>query len=126
MARLIDASVFIELKRQGCPLGDTVAEALNVPFALASITAAELLFGVERADTSERRRRSEFVETMLAELQVVPLDLAIARTHARLWAQLESNGARISPYDLIVAATAVARGYSVLTFNVREFERVPN
>lgn len=93
---------------------------------MASITVAELLFGVERADTEERRRRrSDFATAILAEIPVVPLDIEIARTVARLWAELESTGSRIGSYDLIVAATALVNGYDVLTFNVREFERVP-
>ena len=126
MARLIDSSVFIELERSGRQLGELLALAPDEAWAVASITVAELLVGAEKADSVERRRRRlDFVEAILTEFVVLPYDLPIARAHARLWAELELSGRRIGPYDLLVAATALVHGYDVLTFNMREFERVP-
>ncbi len=126
MARLIDTSVFIELERRGLPLGILVEGHLDESFAIASITASELLYGVERADTIVRRqRRSAFVEAVLATVTVFPFDLVVARVHAELWAELEGRGQRIGPYDLLVAASAIAHDYQVVTRNVREFERIP-
>lgn len=123
---MIDASVFIELERSGRSLSNLTGGAPAERFAIASITATELLFGVERANTPERwRRRSEFVEAVLASIPVFPLDFVIARTQARVWAELEVTGGRIGPYDLVVAATALVQGYDVLTFNTSEFERIP-
>ncbi len=58
MARLIDSSVFIDLERRGGTIGDLDAILLGEPFALASITASELLVGVHRADAGRRRGRS--------------------------------------------------------------------
>lgn len=86
MARLIDASVFIELERRGRRLSAITAGADGELHALASITAAELLYGVERADTSDRRRRrSDLVESVLQTVPVVPHDVQIARVQAQLW-----------------------------------------
>lgn len=62
---------------------------------------------------------------VLSSLRVFSLDVGVARVHAHLWAHLEGSGQRIGPYDMIVAATAIAHGYDVFTLNVREFERVP-
>jgi predicted nucleic acid-binding protein len=125
MARLIDTSVFIQLERRGLPLEMVVAGMIDESYALAAITAAELLYGVERADTSERlTKRTTFVEAMLSAVPVIPFDLPVARMHARIWARLDAAGRRVGPYDLLVAATALAIGYDVLTFNVSEFERV--
>jgi predicted nucleic acid-binding protein len=67
MALLIDARVFITLERRGLPLGALAAVAPDEPVALAVITASELLIGVWRADTVERRlRRQAFVEAVLS------------------------------------------------------------
>jgi predicted nucleic acid-binding protein len=88
---------------------------------LASITVAELLVGAEKADSVARRHRLAFVGTIVAAFPVLPLDVPVAR----LWAALEAVGGRIGPYDMVVAATALAHGYDVLTFNIREFARVP-
>ena len=60
--------------------------------AIASITAMELLVGVERADDAHRRRRGLHVEAVLASVPIVDYTLDVARTHARLAAQAMSFG----------------------------------
>ena len=93
---------------------------------LSVVSASELLHGVHRADTPHiRTRRSAFVEGLLAELPILPLDILTARTHARLWAELSHAGTPVGAHDLWVAATAVARGLTLLTRDARDFERVP-
>lgn len=95
-------------------------------FALASITASALLFGVYRADSKSRRfQRETFVNGILEQIPVIPFDLGVARTHAQIWAALAAEGQIIGAHDLIIAATALAHGYSVLTYNLRDFQRVP-
>jgi predicted nucleic acid-binding protein len=127
VARLIDASVLITLERQGDP-PDSVLESLSDdPTAIAAITASEMLTGVARSATpSQRAKREAFVEGILAGLPVVPFDVFVARVHAQLWADMASTGQRIGLHDLIIAATALAYGYDVVTENTREFERVPD
>src|SRR3712207_4935990 len=108
MARLIDSSALIALERQARPLRILLATAPDEPWAIAGITAAELLLGVERADSpSRRRRRAGFVEQVLAEVPVLPFDLLVARVHARISAQLLDAGRLIGAHDLLIAATAL-------------------
>jgi predicted nucleic acid-binding protein len=127
MGIVVDTGVFITVERQGRPwrevlLGETRGELLTI----AAITASELLAGVHRADTDERRlSREARVEEILSTVETLPFDLAVARVHAQLWANLVTSGQVIGPYDCMIAATAVAYGYSILTENVREFARIP-
>ncbi len=126
MAQLIDTSVLVTLERRGWPLSSLAATAPDEPVALASITASELLMGVYRANTPERQvRRRVFVEALLGRLPVLPFDLQVARQHAQLWAELVATGQLVGAHDLLIAATAMAHGYAVLTENAREFHRVP-
>lgn len=125
MALLIDTSVFIALERLGRPLSALASVAPDEPSALAAITASELLAGVNSADSIERRtRREAFVEALLDMLAVIPFDLLAARIHAQIWTQLTASGKIIGAHDLLIASTAIAHGYAVLTNNVREFHRV--
>lgn len=95
------------------------------PAFLAAITASELLHGVHRADgTARRARRQAFVEALLDLLPVVPFDLTAARVHAGLWAELRERGEVIGAHDLLIAATALAGGLTLVTHNVREFGRI--
>lgn len=126
MARLIDSSVFIDLERRGESIGKLDTILHGEPFALASITASELLVGVYRSDVDRHRERQlDFVETLLGQVPVLGFDLDTARTHAQLAAGMAATGQSIGANDLLIAATALTRGYSVLTHNLRHFQRVP-
>lgn len=126
MAILIDSSVFITVERRGFPPDFVLTLIRNEEGAMASVTASELLVGVHRADTSARRvRREAFVEAILVAIPVVPFDLGTARVHAQLSAQLAATGRPIGAHDLLIAATALAKGYRILTDNLRDFQRVP-
>lgn len=126
MAVLIDTSVLISWERRGLAATGVIAFVPNEPSAISSITALELLLGVHRANTVERRRRREaFVEDFFAKFQILPFELAAARVHARIGAALSATGRSIGANDLIIAATALAHGYDILTENPRDFARVP-
>ena len=96
------------------------------PFSISAITASELLTGIYLAESAERRaRREDFVEAMLEDVPILPVDVNVARVHAELWAHLSKAGQMTGAHDLLIAATALAHGDSVLTDNVRDFEKVP-
>jgi tRNA(fMet)-specific endonuclease VapC len=95
------------------------------PVAISSITASELLHGCDRArDAATRVRRSAFVDALLEAIPVVPFGLIEARRHAEIWADLAKRGKMIGAHDLIIAATALARGEGVATLNKLEFRHV--
>ena len=124
--QIIDPSVFIALERRRLSLSALADAIPDEPIVLSSMTASELIIGVHRADSPKRRsRREAFVEAILQAIPVVPFDLRAARTHARLFAELASVGQPIGAHDLIIAATAIANDFPVLTDNLRHFDRVP-
>ena len=126
MARLIDTSVFIEVERRGYSPEALPATVLAEPAFLSAVTVSELFVGVFRAATpAQRSHRQAFVEGILKRIPVVPFDLAVARVHARLAAEMRGTGQAIGAHDLLIAATAVAHGYAVLTHNLVDFDRVP-
>jgi tRNA(fMet)-specific endonuclease VapC len=123
---LIDASILIEHERGRIDLTDRLEGREDEEFFLSVVTASELLHGVHRArDAGVRARRSAFVEAALERFPLLPVDLATARAHARLWADLASAGISIGPHDLWLAASCVAHGLVMVTANLREFSRVP-
>lgn len=93
--------------------------------AAAAVTAAELLLGVELARGRRRASRRRFVEGLLDLLAVEPYDLAVARVHAELLAHVRRQGTPRGAHDLIVAATAAARGCPVVTLDRRGFADLP-
>ena len=126
MAALIDASVLIAAERGQLNLDDISARYAEEDFALSAVTASELLHGLYRARTAaQRHRRQAFVEGLLAQLPVIPFDLTVARVHASLWAGLSESGVVIGERDLMIGATAIAKGYSIATRDERSFPKIP-
>lgn len=58
-------------------------------------------------------------------MEPIPITESVARLHAAIWAQLEAAGEIIAAHDLWIAATSLTHGLTLVTRNVRDFERVP-
>ena len=126
MGILIDTNILIDFERGLLDISPYVKGREKEEFFLSVITASELLHGVFRAkDLDIRSRRSAFVEGILEQFPIIPINLATARIHSQLWANLESKGIMIGLHDLWLAATCVSNGYTLVTSNLRELERVP-
>lgn len=93
--------------------------------AIAAITVAELLVGVELADRSYRQQRSRFVEAILTTLPVEDYDLETARAHASVLAHARRTGRPRGAHDLLIAATALARQRTVVTADAGGFDDLP-
>jgi predicted nucleic acid-binding protein len=123
---LIDSSVLIAWERDRLNLESRLADYAEEEFAISAITASELLHGVHRATTPARRsQREAFVEGLLSRLPVVSFDLVTARIHARLSAELAAKGTLVGPHDLLIAATAMAKGHKVASRDERSFPNIP-
>jgi tRNA(fMet)-specific endonuclease VapC len=126
MGALIDSSILIAAERGTLDLAAVERDYSEVEFALSVITASELLHGVHRADTEARRtRREAWVETILSRFPIISFDMLCARAHARLCSQLVSQGLCVGAHDLLIAATAIARGMELVTRDERSFARIP-
>jgi predicted nucleic acid-binding protein len=123
---VLDTSVLVAAER-----GDFVMPAFletlgEEAVAIAAVSAAELMFGVERTrSVPQRIRRSAFVDALLAVVPVIPFGLLEARRQGQLWAELDRARTTLGPHDLAVAATALAHDHAVATMHAAEFERVP-
>ncbi len=122
---VVDTSVLVATERGRIPLDTLHQIRPGARPVVSAITVSELLHGYHRAQPESRRlSRERFIAALLSELEVLPLDLAVAREHARIWAGLAEQGEIIGPYDLIIAATAVAYKSPLATLNFREFQKV--
>jgi tRNA(fMet)-specific endonuclease VapC len=124
MARrvILDTGTLIAIERGKLDI-DAVLGADDA--AIASVTAMELLVGVERADEARKQARSIRVEAVLASLPIEDYTLSVARIHARLAVQAMSTGKQRSAYDLMIAATAAATNRILLTTNAKaEFNQL--
>lgn len=124
MARLIlDTTVLIDAERTGGSLNRLIADHDDV--AIAAVTAAELLVGVELADGARRSLRATFVRSVLDTVPIEDYDVQVAHAHASLLAHVRRSGRPRGAHDLIIAATAVARDRLVVSADATAFAGLP-
>lgn len=120
MGLVIDTDVWVLAEKTGGALALSRWASYGNAY-MSVVTASELLVGVERADTAERRAlRGAFVENLLSSIPVLEFSVPVARTHARMLAAL-SKSSTTGAHDALIAATAVHHGHALLTRNAKDF-----
>jgi predicted nucleic acid-binding protein len=130
MGLILDSSVVIAAERRGETVEQFLARIVRTlgdqEAAPNAVGLTELVHGLYRAPTAEMRiRRESFLNELLADLTIYPYTKEAALLAGKLDAEQQSRGVIIPFADLLIGATALALGYSVLTVNVRHFERIP-
>lgn len=100
-------------------LETTALESLR----LSTIVLGELEFGAEKSAYAERSRSR--LAQLVRRLPLLGLDAEAAACYGRIRSQLERSGTPIGANDLWIAAQALRHSATLVTDNVREFERVP-
>lgn len=90
--------------------------------AISSITLAELMHGAEQSNAPTRSLAA--VEDFCSRLEVLPYGPKAAMHYGSIRAKLESRGQTIGVNDLHIAAHARSEGLTLVSNNLREFERV--
>ena len=89
-----------------------------------TITLGELLYGAARRGSARLTRQVR--EVVAIASTVLPFDVRAAEVYGPLRAELEAAGAPLAEADLRIASIALSRRLTVVTGNVRHFERVPD
>ena len=90
-------------------------------FGLPTIVLHELYYGAYKsARREENLRRIDDLR-----FEVLDFDADDARCAGELRALLAAGGCPIGPYDVLIAGQAIARKLTLVTHNLREFQRAP-
>ncbi len=127
---ILDSSVVIEAERQHLNAAQFLKQIIQhigeMEAGLCSITVAELVHGIYRADTPERRgRRRAFLDELKAAVPVYPITDGTAELVGKIGAESSATGVTIPFDDLLIGACALERGYAVTTRNLRHFQKIP-
>lgn len=120
---LLDTTFLVDAERDERDLDAVLDDEDDV--AVAAITVAELLVGVELASQEHRDQRRDFVEDVVRSVPVIPYDLSIAREHAVLLTVVKRAGRSRGAHDLLIAATARATQRCVVTADATAFDDLP-
>jgi predicted nucleic acid-binding protein len=130
MGLILDSSVIIAAERRGDTVEQFFERVVNATgdqdAALSAVGLTELIHGLYRAKTPAiRLRREAFLNELMADLTVYPYTKETAMVAGKLDGEQQSKGVVIPFGDLLIGATALLLGYSVLTINQRDFRRIP-
>lgn len=89
---------------------------------ISSITGAELDFGVAKSGSTRNRQA---LDKFLAPLEILPFGEDAMREYGPLRTHLERQGTPIGALDTLIAAHALALSCTLVTNNLREFQRIP-
>ena len=122
MRYLLDTNIVSELVRnpQG-RIAERIRDIGETHVCTSIIVAAELRFGAMKKGST---RLIAQVDAVLSVLDVVPFEPPADITYGLLRARLEQCDQPIGGNDHLIAAQAVALGYTIVTDNEREFSRV--
>ena len=91
---------------------------------ISSITLAELEYGVAKSNHKEQNQIA--IAKFLAPIEILDFNEQAAQIFGTVRAILEKKGKVIGPFDLQIAAHALAENLTLITNNEKEFSRVPN
>jgi tRNA(fMet)-specific endonuclease VapC len=91
---------------------------------LCSIVKAELFYGAMKSANPEKNL--EKLEKFTNPFISLPFDDKASKLYGLIRSQLEKKGTPIGPNDLIIASISVANDITLITHNVKEFNRVEN
>ena len=124
MKYMLDTNICIGLIRQkpkqvierlvACSPGDV---------GVSSITVAELAHGAQKS--SQVTQNLSALEEFLIPLIVKEFDQNAAISYGEIRAILEKRGTVIGSMDMLIAAHAFSLDVTLVTNNIREFQRVP-
>lgn len=130
MGLILDSSVVIAAERRGDTPEQLVQQVISVAgnqeAALSSIGLTELVHGIYRANSAQvQSRRRSFVDELRIGLTVYPYTAETAMLAGRIDGEQTAKGVIVPYADLLIGATALSLGFSVLSSNMRHFALIP-
>jgi tRNA(fMet)-specific endonuclease VapC len=123
MRYLLDTNIVSDLVRnpQGI-VSQKIRRVGEQRVCTSIIVASELRYGAAKRQSA---RLTAQLEVVLGALEVMAFESPADATYGTLRARLEKAGRPIGGNDLLIAAHALALGYTIVSDNEREFGRIP-
>ena len=111
------------LNKPDSPVAKKFVATPSSDIALCDIVKMELYYGAYRS--ARQSDNLALLKQFFLPFLSLPFDDVAADICGRIRALLASAGTPIGPYDLQIAAIALANNLTLVTHNTREFSRVP-
>jgi len=119
---LLDTNIFIAALKAHPAVRRRLESTAASALILSPVVLGELETGVEKSSRPEHNRERLF--RVVDQIEIALIDAAVSHAYARIRSDLEHKGTPIGANDLWIAAQALSIGATLVTDNVREFDRV--
>ncbi|MFV0554450.1 MAG: type II toxin-antitoxin system VapC family toxin [Mangrovibacterium sp.] len=123
MKYLLDSNICIHYLKGKFGLIDKLFEVGMENCAISEITLAELVYGAEYSQNAAKNH--QLISQFVSQLAILPIFDSIY-LYGKEKSRLRRKGTPISDFDLLIGCTAVEKNLTMVTENVREFERISN
>lgn len=119
---LVDTNVLSELARPRPHAGVLGWLETHQRIAISVVSVEELSYGIARAPDARRRELASWFDAMLDSVErVLDVTPSIARAAGELRATRDSVGRPVAQADMLICATALVHGLTLVTRNVADF-----
>ena len=122
MKYLLDTNAVICMMKNQHGMQQRILNAGIEQCAISEITLAELYVGIYKGNNQKQIAEVEAVRQLFS---IVTISSSL-ELYAQLRAKLETAGARLDDFDLLIGSTAKQNNLTLVTHNKRHFERIPN
>jgi tRNA(fMet)-specific endonuclease VapC len=123
MRFLLDTDTCIHWLRGTAAVRERVTAVGAREMAVSVITLAELRYGAAASARPDANHRA--VDGLLGGLAVFGVSPAVARAFGEIKAKLRTRGQLLEDFDVLIAATAVTHGLTLVTNNTAHYGRIP-
>lgn len=118
---LLDTCVCISMFRNEGKVRETLLNVGVENCYISEITIAELYFGLAKA--SDKKRKLEDIREVQRLFRIIPAYSSF-KEYGEIRLSLEHTGQRVDQFDLLIGATAMHHELTLVTSNVKHFERM--
>ena len=120
--KLLDTNICSAIIERHPKAFTSFAESSPDEIYVPTIVQAELYFGAFNGNREEKSLLE--IEGLLSNLHLIEFSPQAAKIYGQLRARLRKEGKPIGPNDFIIAATALAGGFTLVTNNTQEFSQI--
>ena len=125
MNYLLDTNICIYImKRKPAEVIESFRQHHPRDLFLSSVTTSELYHGAQKSQRVQSNL--DALNNFLLPFRIVDYDESASYYYGEVRAYLEKHGCIIGPLDIMIAAHALSLDVTLITNNIKEFERVPN
>lgn len=123
MKYFLDTNICIYFLKGKFPhLAEKILSFSPKDIKIPSIVKAELLYGAEKSQ--KKSENIEKINQFLFPLEIIGFDDNESIEYGVIRSNLEKKGNTIGPNDIIIASTVLANDGTLITNNVKEFNRI--